>query len=83
MHYLATAIANLVFAYRPQRVIVGGGVMNVPGLLERVRQRVAGLLNDAYLGYGDPATLVVPPGHGDLSGVVGAIALARRCASGS
>ena len=80
-HYLALALSNLVCTLSPQRIIVGGGVMHQPGLIERIRQNVQSLLN----GYvQDPQierlidSYIVLPGLGDQSGVLGAIALAEQ-----
>lgn len=77
-HYLALAIANLVVTLRPQRIIVGGGVMATPRLRERVAQRVAALVNPRYVDVGDGSEFVRPPGLGNLSGVSGAILIAKQ-----
>lgn len=81
--YLATALMNLVCILSPQRIIMGGGVMEQPHLLPLVRTR----LQDALNGYvQSPAILdqidsyVVPPGLGKRAGVLGAIALAMQAA---
>ena len=78
--YLALGVANLVLTLSPQRVILGGGVMQQAHLFPRVRAEVLRLLNryvplpalgeeiDAYL---------VPPALGDRAGVLGALALAQ------
>lgn len=34
--YLALALVNLIYAYSPQGIILGGGVAKHPGLLENV-----------------------------------------------
>jgi fructokinase len=79
--YLAFGILAIVLVASPQRVIAGGGVMQQPGLLPRVRVRlrelVAGYLDTPYLG-ADIDDYVVPPELGDRAGVLGAIALASR-----
>ena len=79
-HYLALGLTNLICTLSPQRVIVGGGVMQQAHLLPRVRRKVLELLN----GYvQSPAILeriheyIVPPGLGSRSGVLGAMALAQ------
>ncbi|MEZ0230844.1 MAG: ROK family protein [Planctomycetota bacterium] len=56
-------------------MILGGGVMETPGLLERVRGEVARTL----AGYVDLPALVAP-GLGGRAGVLGALALARAVA---
>jgi fructokinase len=78
-HYVALAVANLIYSFSPQRVVLGGGVMQVPGIIERIRGEVQRLIN-GYL-QSDRITrdidqLIVPPGLGTRSGVLGALALA-------
>ncbi len=77
--YIACAVANLIYAFSPQRVILGGGVMQQAGLIERVRGETQRLIN-GYLQTDhitrDIDQLIVPPGLGNRSGVLGAIALA-------
>jgi fructokinase len=81
--YVALGLVNVICALSPERIILGGGVMNKPGLLSRVQERVRELL----AGYFDAPELkdaigdfVVPPGLGDRAGVLGAIALAQGVA---
>jgi fructokinase len=79
--YLAAGVANFICTLSPQKIILGGGIMKKPGLLTAVQKKVKVLLNN-YLktpqitsnidGY------IVPPALGDLSGVLGAIALAQE-----
>lgn len=54
----------------PERIVLGGGVMDAPGPHALVRAEVDALL----AGYA--ATEIVPPALGPLSGMLGAIALA-------
>ena len=81
--YLAFGLVNIIYILSPQRIILGGGVMQQRQLFPLVRRRVQALLND-YLSV--PAILdqidnyIVPPGLGNRSGVLGAIALAQRAA---
>ncbi|WP_283139332.1 ROK family protein [Rhizohabitans arisaemae] len=77
--YLALAVLNLVYTLSPQRVIVGGGVSKRPALIDEIRNRV----RDLAAGYPEEPALtdqVVTPSLGDLSGVVGAVELARDAA---
>ena len=81
--YLAHGLVNFILTLAPQRIVIGGGVMSQPHLFELVRAEVQSLLNgyiqapeiideiDAY---------IVPPGLGNRSGVLGAMALAERAA---
>jgi fructokinase len=81
--YLAFGLVNIICILSPQRIIIGGGVMQQPQLLPLVRRRVQELLNN-YLPV--PAILdhiddyIVPPGLGDRAGVLGAMALAEHTA---
>ena len=74
--YLALGIVNVICTMSPQLVIVGGGVLKQPGLLDAVRERVPALLA-GYVAVPE----IVPPALGDRAGVVGAIELARRGAT--
>ena len=83
-HYLALALENLVCTLSPQRIILGGGVMQQAALFPLVRQKTVELLN----GYvRSPVILqqmdryVIPPGLGNRAGVLGAIAMAQRIAA--
>ena len=83
-HYLALALANLICTLSPQRIILGGGVMNVPQLFPLVRREVQHLLN----GYVQAPEIldqidcyIVPPGLASRAGVLGALALAEAAAS--
>jgi fructokinase len=65
----------------PQKIMVGGGVMNEPSLLPLVRSRVQVLAS----GYFDAPELgdaiddhIVPPALAGRAGVLGALELARR-----
>ncbi len=78
-HYVALALSDLICTLSPKRIVLGGGVLEHPGLVERVRVRVQELLN----GYvQSPVILkqideyIVRPGLGSRAGVLGAIALA-------
>ena len=81
--YLALGVVNVVCALSPQRVVIGGGVLEAPGLIERIRARTPALLagyisapavTDEIDGY------IVAPGLGRLAGVAGALVLAERAA---
>ena len=80
-HYLALGLVSVTLVLSPERIVIGGGVMKQPGLVELVRREIAALLN-GYLpglaaddGLRDYLTL---PELGSRSGVLGAIALAER-----
>jgi fructokinase len=77
--YLALGVCNLILAYSPQRVVLGGGVLQHPGLIEQVRRQVSMLLNgyiksnwlDSHI-----EEYIVSPRLGNRAGVLGAIAMA-------
>lgn len=79
--YLALGLVNYIVTLSPQRIIIGGGVMEQPQLFPLVRREVQRLLN-GYLQV--PAILedidgyIVPPALGRRAGVLGAIALAQE-----
>lgn len=80
-HYLALGVVNMVTILSPQRVIMGGGVMDQEQLFPLVRTEVAALLNKYIqkdeLEHGLDS-FIVPPKLGAQAGVLGAIALAER-----
>lgn len=79
--YLAYGLNNLAVTLSPQRVLLGGGVMQQPHLFTLIRREFAQLLN----GYVKHAELLEhlerflqPPQLGPRAGILGAIALAER-----
>ncbi len=79
--YLAHALTNLVCVASPQRIILGGGVMQQEQLFPMIRLKLRQLLN----GYVQSPMItevnpeyIVPPKLGQRAGVLGAIALARQ-----
>jgi fructokinase len=77
--YLALGVVSVISVLSPQRVILGGGVMQSDGLLplvrREVRELVGGYIDAAALG-AEIESYLVPPGLGHRAGVLGAIALA-------
>lgn len=80
-HYIALGLVNFIATLSPQRIILGGGIMQQKQLFPMIRENVQALLND-YIQ--SPAILdeidsyIVPPALGGRAGVLGAIALAER-----
>ena len=79
--YLAQMCVNLILTVSPQRIILGGGVMQRESLFPMVRARTLALLN----GYvQSPAvlermdSLIVPPALFPVSGLIGAYLLGKR-----
>jgi fructokinase len=76
--YLAQMMRNLVYILAPERVILGGGVSGLPGLLELVNRRLIGELS-GYPGLPEhDSGFVVLPGLGGMSGLAGGIVIAAR-----
>ena len=79
-HYLALACANLICTLSPERIVLGGGVMEQLHLFPRIRTETQSLLN-GYIHA--PEILdridefIVPPGLGNKAGVSGCIALGQ------
>jgi len=84
--YLAFGLVNLICILLPQRIIMGGGIMQQRQIFPLLRRRVQELLN-GYLQA--PEILdqideyIVPPGLGNRAGVLGALVLAQRAAQGA
>lgn len=79
--YLAVAIANYIGVLAPQRILLGGGVMNQTHLFPLIRRKVQEILK----GYVNATELVdeidayiMAPALGEDAGVLGALALARE-----
>jgi fructokinase len=78
--YLAYALVNYILTLAPQRIILGGGVMEQPQLFPLIRTKVQDLLN-GYLQVPDILeridAYIVSPALGGRAGVLGSIALAQ------
>lgn len=76
--YIALGLVNLIYAYSPNKIILGGGVSQHPGFHKSVRKKVRNFIN-GYIN--SPMVLdrideyIVPPSLGNRSGVLGAIAM--------
>jgi fructokinase len=82
-HYIALGLVNYIVTFSPQRIILGGGVMDQEALFPLIRDEVRRLLN----GYIQSPMIVdrideyiVPPVLGSRAGVLGGIALAQDAA---
>jgi fructokinase len=85
-HYLALACVAYICILSPQRIILGGGIMNQSHLFPQIRKKVQSLLN-GYIQA--PAILqqidsyIVPSGLGSQVGILGAFALAEHVLGGN
>jgi fructokinase len=75
--YLAAGIRSMVYVLAPERVILGGGVSGMPGLVPAVRRALADTLA-GYPGLPEHGSVdfVVPAGLGSMAGPAGALVLA-------
>lgn len=77
--YLGHLVQTVRMTLAPHRIILGGGVMRTPGLLDRLR--AAAIAIDGGYQREGLAEMLVAPGLGDNAGLLGAIALAIDAAS--
>jgi fructokinase len=80
-HYLALGLVSVLSVLSPERIVLGGGVMERPTLLPLVRQNVGALLNGYVPRIDEIEDFIVRPELGSRAGVLGAIALARMYAN--
>jgi fructokinase len=83
--YLSLAMHNTVCMLSPERIILGGGVMNqmhlFPLIREKTLQHLGGYIQKKeILEHID--TYIVPPGLGGRAGMMGALAMAIEAAAG-
>jgi fructokinase len=79
--YIALALMNYILTLSPKKIILGGGVMQREFLFPKVRRRVRELLNGYVSSKSileNIGTYILPPGLGNQSGSLGAIALAMQ-----
>lgn len=79
--YMGAALASFVCTLSPQRIILGGGVMEVEGLLQKIQAQTAAHLN-SYVQHASITEhmnkYIVLPELGARAGVIGALELIRR-----
>jgi len=79
-HYLAQACITLIHIFSPERIILGGGIMQrdllFPMIRARVQHRFGSYLKLPAL-TDDVDSYIVPPALGTRAGVLGALALAH------
>jgi glucokinase len=74
---LAEGLGNIINAYMPEIIVIGGGICNEgDALLEPLLEKVRG---KAYLGEGVPAPVIRLAELGNDAGIVGAAMLAALC----
>lgn len=85
-HYLALGLVNIITILSPQRIILGGGVMDQRHLFPLIRREVKHQLQE-YIQMPEIisglAGYIVPAGLGSRAGMLGSIALAEQALAGS
>jgi fructokinase len=79
-YYLAQAMCNLVCMLSPQRIILGGGVMNQVQMFPMIRTRthdlLGGYINSPAILSSEIEDFIVPAELGDDAGIIGALEMA-------
>jgi len=81
--YLGQLCANIFLHHMPEFIVLGGGVSNTPGLIERVRLACAAQLNGYLPGLKGPDAFeraICSPISGPAAGLSGAFLLAEQTA---
>lgn len=80
-YYLAQALVNIILILAPEKIILGGGVMNEKHLFPKIRgyvvELLSGYLNSQYI-LDDIDSYIVEPKLGNNAGLLGAIALGKN-----
>lgn len=80
-YYLAMALVNYILVLSPEKIIMGGGVMNQAHLFPMIRKYVKELLSGYVVKKEILKNIdeyIVPPKLGNNTGVIGAIALIQK-----
>lgn len=81
-HYLAAMSINLTSMLSPQKIILGGGVSQKDGLIDRVGQRFVAMWGDYLpLPFESVSDYIVLPKLAPEAGLIGAIMLAQQAVS--
>jgi fructokinase len=73
--YLAMMVQNLMACYAPEKIILGGGVMEQKFLLSKVREKFRELAGGYWR---ENDALLVPPTMGNQAGITGALVMAQQ-----
>ncbi|SMP63419.1 ROK family protein [Anoxynatronum buryatiense] len=76
-HYLAQALLNYTLILRPERIILGGGVMNQSKVLTCVKKEFA-LMLAGYVDTPEVDEYIVLPSLGNNAGITGGLILAHQ-----
>lgn len=79
--YIAQAMSTFICTFSPQKIILGGGVMQQQHLFPLVRSKTLEYLNgyvQASQILNDMDNYIVPPSLGNRAGMLGAVAMAKE-----
>lgn len=76
-YYLAQALVNYTLTIRPEKLILGGGVMKQKHLLRMIKDKFSQLLKD-YIEIPPIDEYIVNPALGDNAGIIGALILGKK-----
>ncbi|MEL6816390.1 MAG: ROK family protein, partial [Cyanobacteria bacterium J06598_3] len=78
---LATGLVNFILMLSPERIVMGGGVMEqkqlFPLIRAQVREKLNGYLHVSQI-LNNVENYIVPPGLGTKAGILGAFVLAQQ-----
>ena len=81
--YIALALVDLIYAYSPRRIVVGGGVAQHQGVVEAAGNKVKSILNgyiQSSMVLENIQEYIQLPSLGNQSGALGAMAMALKLA---
>ncbi|WP_439564147.1 ROK family protein [Microcella sp.] len=84
-YYVAQLLSTVSYTLGPERIVLGGGVMKTPGLLQSVHEHFESITGGRGAGHGlslSAKELIVEPALGDRAGAMGALALANQALTG-
>ncbi len=76
-YYLAQALMSYTLILRPERIVIGGGVMLQPHMLGLIRKEFSSLLAE-YVEVPALDNYIVSPRLGDNAGIIGGLILAKE-----
>jgi len=76
-YYLAQALLNYILILSPEKIILGGGVMEQEQLFSMIRKELAELSN-GYISTPDLENFIVPPKLGNNAATIGCFILAKQ-----
>lgn len=76
-YYLAQALISYTLVLRPERIILGGGLMKQKQIFQLIRAHFKNMLND-YVDLPDLENYIQPVGLNDQAGIIGGFLLAKN-----